>query len=147
MFFHFLENIKGLKSWRNEAIFTLLLLSSSFTRLDYRGNVINIGIDFLLNALQKRSDFSKIAMFYFHIILSLTNNLPDKPWKPMYDLLRPVRMRVTWAVSLPRLFSATHSYLPASFISMLCMNRSPRGNTVARGSVSAAIPKVLYHVI
>ena len=73
--------------------------------------------------------------------------MPDKAWKPVYDLLRPVRMRVTWAVSLPRLFSATHSYLPASLISMLCMNRSPEDNTVARGSVSAAIPNVLYHVI
>lgn len=56
-------------------------------------------------------------------------------------------MRVTWAVSLPRLFSATHIYLPASFSCIFCINRSPDGSTVACGSVSAAMPKLFRHVI
>ena len=97
----------------------------------------------IMSPISQRS----LYLLFNFTILRLTSKLPDKSWKPVYDLLRPVRMRVTWAVSFPRLFSATHSYLPASLISMLCMNRSPEDNTVARGSVSAAIPNVLYHVI
>jgi len=76
MFFLFFEKIKGLEILHNEAIFTLLPLSSSFTRLDYCGNVINIGNDSLHNALQKCvSDFSKIALFSFYIILKFDSRM------------------------------------------------------------------------
>jgi len=65
-----LKKIKGLEILRNEAIFTLSPLSSSFTRLDYRLNVINIGNYSSHNALRKRvCDFSKIALFSFYTIL------------------------------------------------------------------------------
>ena len=56
-------------------------------------------------------------------------------------------MRVTWAVSLPRLFSAAQTYLPASFSWMFLIKRSPDEITVALGSVSAEIPKLFFHVI
>ena len=56
-------------------------------------------------------------------------------------------MRVTWAVSLPRLFPAAQTYLPASFSWIFLIKRSPDDITVALGSVSAEIPKLFFHVI